>query len=208
MKMSDKARLGVIYARVSTEEQGEKGYSIDLQIESCKKYCELYNIEVIKVFREVKSGRKLKNRPELMNAIAYVENNMADILVAWKLDRIIRSSIEFADIVRRIGYNFATVMENLDGSTTMGRFAIDMIVRIAQLESEQIGDRVRPAMRAAKRAGKQIGWVKGKRRIEQWKVDRIIKDYKEQGITYQNAKELGVSVATIYNVLRDAGLIK
>ena len=208
MKMSDKARLGVIYARVSTEEQGEEGYSIDLQIESCRKYCELYNIEVIKVFREVKSGRKLKNRPELMNAIAYVENNMADILVAWKLDRIIRSSIEFADIVRRIGYNFATVMENLDGSTTMGRFAIDMIVRIAQLESEQIGDRVRPAMRAAKRAGKQIGWVKGKRRIEQWKVDRIIKDYKEQGITYQNARELGVSVATIYNVLRDAGLMK
>jgi len=200
-------RLAVVYVRVSTEEQ-KRGYSLDEQIKACEKYCDLYGYTIVTTYKETKTGRKLRNRPKLLEAIEMVENGMADVLVAWKLDRIVRSSAEFSEIVKRIGYKIATVMENLDGSTTMGRFAIDIIVRIAQLESEQIGDRVRPAMQAAKRAGKQIGWQKGRRRIPQWKVDRIIKDYMEKGITYQNAERLGVSTKTIYDILRSEGLMK
>lgn len=200
-------KRGIIYARVSTEEQ-EQGYSLDEQISACERYCTLYNISIVKIYREIKSGRKIKSRPKLIEAIESVEMGAADMLVAWKLDRIVRSSIEFAGIVKRIGYNVATVMENLDGNTTMGRFAIDIIIRVAQLESEQIGDRVRPAMAAAKKAGKQIGWKKGKLRIDDKTQQHIINDFKRDGTTYQNAKRLGVSRQTIYNVLRAEGLIK
>jgi len=37
---------------------------------------------------------------------------------------------------------FVSMMEALDTSTAMGRFVMDIIQRIAQLESEQIGERV------------------------------------------------------------------
>jgi site-specific DNA recombinase len=37
---------------------------------------------------------------------------------------------------------FVSMMESLDTSTAMGRFVMDIIQRIAQLESEQIGERV------------------------------------------------------------------
>ena len=40
------------------------------------------------------------------------------------------------------GKEFVSMTESLDTSTAMGRFVMDIIQRIAQLESEQIGERV------------------------------------------------------------------
>ena len=51
-------------------------------------------------------------------------------------------------IAEELGYNpaaskeFVSMTESLDTSTAMGRFVMDIIQRIAQLESEQIGERV------------------------------------------------------------------
>jgi site-specific DNA recombinase len=59
------------------------------------------------------------------------------------------------DDLRREGKEFASVSENLDTGTAMGRFVMDIIQRIAQLESDQIGERTFVGMRqkAKSRAG-------------------------------------------------------
>lgn len=153
----------IIYARVSTEEQGKEGYSLDAQIEACRQYCKMKGWEVVKEYKEVGSGKeKLEKRQQLMKALDLIQNRIADILVVWKLDRISRKwSSHGVRIKEKIGYNFAAIMDSVDGSTASGRFIIDIIFRIAEWESEQIGERVSLGLKKAKEAGKQIGWKKG-----------------------------------------------
>jgi hypothetical protein len=74
------------------------------------------------------------------------------------MDRIHRNSRNFMhmmDQLRKEGKEFASVTESLDTSTAMGRFVMDIIQRIAQLESDQIGERTYVGMeqKAKTRAG-------------------------------------------------------
>ena len=47
----------IIYARVSTEEQKRKGYSIEAQIEACRAYAKAKGWDVVLEFKEAKSGK-------------------------------------------------------------------------------------------------------------------------------------------------------
>src|ERR1051325_11437287 len=74
------------------------------------------------------------------------------------MDRIHRNSRNFMammDELRRHKKEFASVTESLGPSTAMGRFVMDIIQRIAQLESDQIGERTYVGMeqKAKTRAG-------------------------------------------------------
>ena len=53
-----------IYCRVSTEEQGETGLSLDNQYDRCKKLCESKEWDVYEHYREIASAKNLE-RPEL-----------------------------------------------------------------------------------------------------------------------------------------------
>lgn len=48
--------------------------------------------------------------------------------------------------LKKVNKEFVSMTESLDTSTAMGRFVMDIIQRIAQLESEQIGERVYDGM--------------------------------------------------------------
>jgi len=72
-----------------------------------------------------------------------------DVLLVMKMDRIHRNSrnfMEMMDLLRKKNKEFVSMTESLDTSTAMGRFVVDIIQRIAQLESEQIGERVLAGM--------------------------------------------------------------
>src|SRR3970040_923876 len=70
------------------------------------------------------------------------ERESWDKILVIKMDRIHRNSrnfMEMMDDLRRWSKDFVSATESLDTSTAMGRFVMDIIQRIAQLESEQIG---------------------------------------------------------------------
>ena len=70
--------------------------------------------------------------------------------------RIHRNSVNFAlmmDDLRRKGKEFNSMQERFDTTTAMGRFVMDIVQRVAQLESEQIGERVRIGMERKARFG-------------------------------------------------------
>ena len=60
------------------------------------------------------------------------------------------------EILNEKGKEFVSMTESLDTSTAMGRFVMDIIQRIAQLESEQIGERVYDGMRQKAKDGKGV----------------------------------------------------
>jgi DNA invertase Pin-like site-specific DNA recombinase len=49
-------RPTVIYVRVSSANQAEKGYSLATQIEACQKYAEQNDLEVVVIESDDKSG--------------------------------------------------------------------------------------------------------------------------------------------------------
>src|SRR5437879_6738255 len=64
--------------------------------------------------------------------------------------------MEMMDNLGEWGKNFVSATESLDTSTAMGRFVMDIIQRIAQLESEQIGERVYMGMSQQAKVGPGI----------------------------------------------------
>jgi len=149
-----------IYTRVSTEDQAKEGFSLDAQLEKLRAYCIARDWQIAGEYvDDGYSGRKTR-RPAYSRMME--EINKWDALLVIKMDRIHRNSKNFMLMMEDLdkqGKEFVSMMESLDTSTAMGRFVMDIIQRIAQLESEQIGERVYIGMeQKAKTNGGMLGF--------------------------------------------------
>src|SRR5213083_1319901 len=146
-----------IYTRVSTEDQAKEGFSLEAQRERLEAYCLARDWSVAaRYIDEGHSGRNIR-RPAYQRMMA--ERDAWDTLLVIKMDRIHRNSRNFMEMMENLqawGKNFVSATESFDTSTAMGRFVMDIIQRIAQLESEQIGERVYMGMSQKARTGPGI----------------------------------------------------
>ncbi len=151
--MGTETRVAV-YTRVSTEDQAKEGFSLDAQRERLEAYCKARGWSIAKSYvDDGHSGRDVK-RPAYQRMMD--ERATWDNLLVIKMDRIHRNSRNFMEMMENLqewGKNFVSATESFDTSTAMGRFVMDIIQRIAQLESEQIGERVYMGMSQKARTG-------------------------------------------------------
>jgi DNA invertase Pin-like site-specific DNA recombinase len=144
-----------LYTRVSTEDQAKEGFSLDAQTKRLEAYCKVRNWEIYSHYRDEGYSGRSTNRPEYSRMMAEIDS--WDVLLVLKMDRIHRNSVNFAlmmDDLRAKGKEFNSMQEKFDTTTAMGRFVMDIIQRIAQLESEQIGERVKLGMAGKAKSGK------------------------------------------------------
>jgi DNA invertase Pin-like site-specific DNA recombinase len=136
------------YARVSTDDQATEGFSLGAQIEMLRAYAESQDWMITGEYvDDGYSGRNGK-RPEYKRMMDRIDE--WDAVIVVKMDRIHRNSrnfMEMMDFLEKHDKKFVSSTESLDTSTALGRFVVDMIQRIAQLESEQIGERTYTGMR-------------------------------------------------------------
>lgn len=146
-----------LYCRVSTEDQAKEGFSLTAQKERLEAYCMAKGWPVARVYvDDGYSGRK-DDRPAYIQMMK--EKDEWDILVVLKMDRIHRNSKNFTLMMEKLhdwNKEFTSMQESFDTTTAMGRFVMDIIQRIAQLESEQIGERVYVGMLQKAKEGKGI----------------------------------------------------
>ena len=146
-----------LYARVSTEDQAKEGFSIAAQVKRLNAYCKARGWIVSGEYvDEGHSGRSIE-RPAYKLMMSQIDN--WDVLVVLKMDRIHRNSINFTFMMNALkdaGKEFNSMQESFDTTTAMGRFVMDIIQRIAQLESEQIGERVKVGMTQKAKKGKGL----------------------------------------------------
>lgn len=172
------------YARVSTAEQ-----NLDLQLEALKKVgCE-------KFYQDQLSGVRL-NRPGLEAALNDVRKE--DTLVVWKLDRLgrtVKGLIELVNQLHEKGSHFKSITDNIDTSSTAGRFFFHVMASLAQMERELTIERTKAGLAAAKAKGR----IGGRQRKM---TDRKIEAAKQlllSGTPPRDvAENLGVSVPTLY----------
>ena len=146
-----------VYTRVSTEDQAKEGFSLEAQRDRLEAYCRARDWTVVEVYvDDGHSGRDIR-RPAYQRMME--GRDRWDTVLVIKMDRIHRNSrhfMEMMDDLSEWGKNFVSATESLDTTTAMGRFVMDIIQRIAQLESEQIGERVYMGMAQKAKAGSGI----------------------------------------------------
>jgi len=132
-----------LYARVSTEDQAREGFSLDAQVKRMEAYCRVRGWEVADVYRDEGYSGRSTDRPEYIRMMS--ESDRWDTVLVLKMDRIHRNSLNFTlmmDDLKARGKDFNSLQDKFDTTTAMGRFVMGIMQGIAQLESEQIGERV------------------------------------------------------------------
>lgn len=151
-----------IYTRVSTIEQAEEGYSISEQQDKLKKYCDIKDWKVARVYTDPGFSGSNTNRPSLQQLISDCKNNMFDAVLVYKLDRLSRSQKDtlylIEDVFNKNGVDFISLSENFDTSTAFGKAMIGILSVFAQLEREQITERMTLGRVGRAKAGKAMSW--------------------------------------------------
>ncbi len=146
--MSDRIRAA-LYARVSTDEQADQGYSLAAQLQMLRDFCDVFDMEIAGEYIDDGYSGTNTRRPAYRRMFSTDERVKWDALVVIKMDRIHRNSKNFMLMIEDLsknGQSFFSTTERIDTTTAVGRFAMDVIQRIAQLESEQIGERTKFGM--------------------------------------------------------------
>lgn len=139
-----------LYIRVSTEEQAKEGYSIEAQRERGLKFIESQSWDLYDVF--VDDGYSAKNidRPEIQRLMRLATQKKFDVVVFWKLDRLIRNVPnlhELLELFEKYEVKIKSVTEIFDTTTAMGRFFLTLVAAMAAWERETIAERVVEGMR-------------------------------------------------------------
>ncbi len=144
------------YVRVSTEHQLDN-YSIDEQTERLKAYCRAKGWILAKIYTDGGFSGGNTNRPALQQMLLDIRNNHINSVIVYKLDRLSRSQ---KDTLRLIedeflanNTDFISISENFDTSTPFGRAMIGILSVFAQLEKDQITERLSMGRVARSKSG-------------------------------------------------------
>jgi len=152
-----------IYARVSTTEQAEEGYSIDEQERVLVNWCKDKGYIVHQVYADRGiSGKSIQKRPALKQLLEDAKNKLFDVVIVWKTNRLARNILDLLKIVEMFNQNyisFRSFTENHETETSSGKLQFHMMAAIAEFERNTISENVKMGMLARARAGKWNGGI-------------------------------------------------
>lgn len=130
------------YVRVSSDAQTEN-YSIPQQKELIESYCKARQWDLINVYIDGGYTGANTDRPALKELTKHLK--MYDMVLVYKLDRLSRSqkdTLQLIDTFASHGVKFTSIQENFDTSTPLGMAMVGILSTFAQLEREQIKERM------------------------------------------------------------------
>lgn len=135
----------VAYYRVSTDRQGQSGLGLAGQREIVRQYLGGRESSLVAEFVETESGRRV-DRPELARALAACRVRRATLIIA-KLDRLARNQQFLMSLVDSgVGVAFCDFPSIPAGAA--GRFMLQQMAAVAELEAGLISERTKAALRA------------------------------------------------------------
>lgn len=153
-----------VYIRVSTTAQLEEGYSIEEQKAKLESYCDIKDWHIYKVYTDGGFSGSTTERPALEQLIKDAQSKLFDTVLVYKLDRLSRSQKDtlylIEDIFLKNNIEFVSLLENFDTSTPFGRAVIGLLSVFAQLEREQIKERMQLGKLGRAKSGKSMMWAK------------------------------------------------
>ncbi len=152
-----------IYARVSSEDQQERG-TIENQVEFARKYCDLHQYEITQWYKDdgVTGTIPLEDRDAGNRVLEGAKLKRYEILLIYKLDRLGRSARIILNSVYELeqcGVKIKSMTEPFDTGDPNGRFLLTILAGVADLERETILERLWYGANRAARNGKWLGGI-------------------------------------------------
>ncbi len=150
----------VIYTRVSTDEQKEKGFSLSEQESRLRKYCRDKGYKIIRHFEDDHSAKDF-NRPGFNKMLTCIEGKTIkpDLLICVRVDRFSRNAFETMKMVQRLNRHKVEVeyVEGFIKNDMPEDLLIEMIsIVLPQIENERRGINTKRGLREAQRNGRWI----------------------------------------------------
>ena len=138
----------IAYIRVSTKEQNTGRQHEDFTAKG---------IVLDKVFEEKLSGKNT-DRPQLQAMLAYLREG--DTLYVESFSRLARSTRDLLNIVNTLtekAVSFVSLKENVDTTTSQGKFMLTVFAGLYELERDNILERQREGIDLALKEGRPYG---------------------------------------------------
>ena len=147
----------IIYCRVSTDEQAQKGFSLDYQELSLRRFCESMSYNIVNTYREDHSAKNFK-RPEWSKLRTYVKANKKDIhkVLFAKWDRFSRNIEQALTVIREfdsMGIELNASEQYLDMSNSDNKMVLSIYLTAGEVERDKISSRTINGTYQAKREG-------------------------------------------------------
>ncbi len=135
-------KSALIYLRVSTDRQAERGLSIPAQREACFGYAQRHDFEVVGEYVDEGESARSADRPQLQEMLTRCKKDPGiDAVIVHKIDRFARNTHDHAIIKHILKQNdiiLQSVTENIDGSPE-GEVMEGMMAVLAQYYSRNLG---------------------------------------------------------------------
>jgi site-specific DNA recombinase len=150
------------YVRVSTEEQSREGVSLDNQRVKIASYAELNDMTLVDIIADEGISAKNLNRPGIQALIALVRSGQVDAVIVYSLSRAsrsVRDTLGLMELLEKSKVAFNSIQEKIDTKTAVGRFFLNILSSLAQMEREQTAEKVKDALSYKIRQGQRVGSV-------------------------------------------------
>ncbi len=152
----------IIYTRVSTDEQADRGYSLRHQKDVLEKYCAIKNINIIAHYEEDHSAKTF-NRPEFNKLLEYVRKHKHEVdkLLVLKWDRFSRNATDAHNMLRdlrKLGIAVDAIEQPIDMSIPENKLMLSIFLTTPEIENDRRAMNTTSGMRRAKLEGR---WVAG-----------------------------------------------
>ena len=153
----------IIYLRVSTKEQAQKGlseegYSIPAQREACLKFIKDKGWNLLDEYVDRGESARSAHRPQLQEMLSRIKKDKTiNVVVVHKIDRLARNledHVAIKAILKRQGVSLVSVVENIE-DTASGRLIEGIHALMAEFYSANLGMETKKGMI---QKAKQGGW--------------------------------------------------
>lgn len=150
----------VIYTRVSTEEQADKGYSLRDQKDRLEKYCAIKNLTIVKHYEDDYSAQTFE-RPQFKKFLEFIKHNKraADGFLIIRWDRFARNATDALVMLRNLsrqGVVVDAVEQPIDMSIPENKFMLNFYLTAPEVENDR---RAMNTINGMRRAMKEGRWV-------------------------------------------------
>jgi site-specific DNA recombinase len=150
--------MNALYVRVSTDDQARKGYSLDDQIDACRRHLLALEPNVIEEYIDNGYSGEFLERPGLERMRNDLQNKLISTVAIYDPDRLSRNltnQLIIADEIEKAGAKITFVTGDYDCSPE-GRLFFSMKGAIAAYEKSKIRERTSRGRRAKAMKGKIV----------------------------------------------------
>ena len=129
----------ICYKRVSTDDQADRGFSLQHQENMLLQYCQLHNYNVIEIYTEDYSAKDF-NRPEWKKILLFIKRNkgLVNMVLCLRWDRFSRNlydSLTTIKALHKLGVTVRTIEQPLDLTNPDSQILLSLYLTMPEVEN-------------------------------------------------------------------------